>query len=107
VSNDLISRDGNQVSTQLEQIDEQARDYAANSRAANTLKAYRTDWTHFTEWCRAHDLQSLPAESVTIIRYVTDQAAGGAVKVATITRRLSSISRAHQLAGHNPVSTRL
>jgi site-specific recombinase XerD len=104
----VISADGfNQVSTQLDQIDQRARDYAAHSRAPNTLKAYRQDWAHFTTWCEAHGLQSLPAESETIIRYLTGQAAGGAVKVSTITRRLSSISRAHQLAGYNPISTRI
>lgn len=46
----------------LEQVAEDARDYARHAKAPNTLRAYRIDWAHFSEWCALHRLAFLPAE---------------------------------------------
>jgi hypothetical protein len=29
------------------------RDYVAQAKAPNTLRAYAADWRHFTAWCRS------------------------------------------------------
>jgi site-specific recombinase XerD len=77
---------------------QQTRDYIRGSKAANTRKAYRSDWRDFEGWCAAHNLISLPATPETVAMYISDLAATR--KPSTIGRRISSISQAHKLAGH-------
>ena len=82
----------------------QARAFLLASKAANTLRAYRADWNHFTAWCAAHEQASLPAVPETVAYYLT--ALAGSHKPATLVRRLTAISKAHQAAGHpSPAST--
>jgi hypothetical protein len=71
--------------------------YAAHAKAANTLKAYRTDWAHFSAWCALHRLACLPAAPNTVALYLRDLAS--AHRVSTLYRRLSGISQARQAAG--------
>lgn len=79
---------------------EQLRGYLDDSQAANTRDAYRADWAHFTTWCDELHLASLPAQPATVARYLVALVETGR-KVATLTRRLSAISQAHQAAGHD------
>jgi site-specific recombinase XerD len=72
--------------------------YAANSKAANTWRAYRADLQDFADWCRTSDLQALPALPETVAAYLAYLAPH--CKVATVKRRLSAISQQHQAAGH-------
>src|SRR6266849_1724135 len=81
----------------LQVVADQARDYAAAARAANTIRAYRADWRDFTAWCDLAGLQSLPAAPDTVALYLTSQA--GTKKTSTLQRRLSAISQAHKTAG--------
>ena len=81
----------------LNDLEDEARRYLSASRSANTERAYRSDWRGFTNWCTTHGLTSLPAEPTTVVLYLTDMAR--TAKTATIQRRLSSISVAHQAAG--------
>ena len=84
---------------------DRARAYAEQSTAENTKRAYTADWTHFTTWCEGRQLASLPAEPGTLAAYLAQLADDG-YKVATIERRLSSIGKAHRLAGQpNPAKT--
>lgn len=76
---------------------EKARRYADGSRAAETKRAYTSDWTDFSGWCAEHDLAALPASPATVSLYVTDLAEGG-YATATIRRRLSAIREAHRIA---------
>lgn len=80
----------------LEQLADQAFTFATASKSPATLRAYRSDWQHFTAWCASHGLTALPAEPSTVALYLTDMAA--TAKVATLTRRLSAISQAHKTA---------
>lgn len=74
------------------------------SKAANTVRSYRSDWSDFTGWCAAQHLTVLPAEPMTVALYLTDLAGSG-MAAATIQRRISSISQAHQAAGYRPSPT--
>lgn len=76
---------------------DKAREFVAQAKAENTLRAYRTDWAHFAAWCAAHGLDTLPAAPETIALYIADLAA--AAKTSTITRRLAAIAKAHQAKG--------
>jgi hypothetical protein len=84
--------------TALTSLVDKARQFAENSKAANTIRAYEADWQQFTVWCAAHSLPNMPACPGTVALYITDLAGGS--KVATIIRRLAAISKVHQAAGH-------
>ena len=73
--------------------------YAHNAKAENTRKAYRVDWDDFLLWCDLHGRSPMPATPETVVEYLEGLADVGA-RVATIKRRLSSISVAHQMRGY-------
>ena len=97
--NDLIlaHRPTNTQIGPLAEIADRASEFIEQSKSKNTIRAYRADWEHFTAWCKAHGQASLPATAETVALYVTDLA--DTHKPATITRRISAISQAHQIAG--------
>src|SRR5687768_6656775 len=81
----------------LADIAARASDFIDQSKAASTVRAYRADWSHFTSWCHAHGQSPLPATPETVALYVTDLSTTH--KPGTLTRRMSAISQAHQIAG--------
>lgn len=81
----------------LQETADRAREYVRQSKAANTRRAYRADWEHFTSWCMSHGCTALPAAPETVALYLSDLAETH--KPATLQRRLSAISQAHQVAG--------
>jgi len=74
-------------------------EYANASRSPATRRAYAHDWQDFITWCEAHAVDHLPAAPATAAAYIADLAKQRRT-VSTITRRLTAISQAHQLAGH-------
>ncbi len=86
------------VTSPLARAREQASEYIRQAKAPNTLRAYRTDWTHFSAWCRKHGVIALPAEPGTVGMYLSAYA--GKLKCSTLQRRISAISQAHQAANH-------
>jgi len=103
--------------TNREDVDEVYRLYLAPRReleqrtsglvmsppAASTLRAQESDWRHFTAWCADNNLGSLPAYPQTIAKYISSFALprpdGRRTALATIARRLSTISVIHKRAG--------
>jgi site-specific recombinase XerD len=81
----------------LAELLERAEGYALRAKAPATLRAYATDWRHFTAWCAARAQAPLPAEVRTVAAYLSAHA--GRSVVTTLRRRLSSISQIHQAAG--------
>ncbi len=81
----------------LAEIADRASEFIHESKATNTIRAYRADWDHFKEWCQSHGQLSLPASPETVALYLTNLASTH--KPATLTRRISAISQAHQIAG--------
>jgi site-specific recombinase XerD len=75
-----------------------AKKYIESSKAANTKKAYRTDWQHFLDWCQKNKINPIPADPEKVSEYIADLADQG-YKPSTIQRRIASISQAHQMAG--------
>ena len=84
-------------SPDLEDLIEKARAYIHAAKSPATLRAYRTDFEDFTRFCVEHDLPHLPASPTTVALYIADRASS--LRSATITRRLTSITKAHQAAG--------
>ena len=63
----------------------------------NTRRVYGTQWRIFHGWCDEVGLQSLPAEPLTVARYLAARAGSGA-SIATIRLATSAISKAHEWA---------
>jgi site-specific recombinase XerD len=80
----------------LERIADRASEFSRQSKATNTVRAYRADWSDFSDWCRVHGQCTLPASPETVALYVADLSTTH--KPATLTRRISAISQAHQIA---------
>jgi site-specific recombinase XerD len=74
----------------LEALRDEAREYAVRSRAANTVRGYRSDWRIFTAWCAEHALTPMPASSATVVLFMADSAR--TLKPGTLRRRLSAIA---------------
>jgi site-specific recombinase XerD len=98
-SKSLISTPSSRV-VELATTASRARGYIDASRSSATLRAYRSDWTHFEAWCDEHNLVALPAEPAVVAMYLTDMADSGDFKASTLSRRLVSIAQAHKAAGH-------
>lgn len=97
---DLITTQGADLAVPLGK----AQTYAEQATAENTRRAYSADWRHFVAWCDTRAAQSLPADVATVAAYLADCAEQ--YKLATVERRLTSISKAHQLASvPNPTKT--
>ena len=75
-----------------------ASDFASQSHAAATRRAYRSDWADFLAFCRAAGWSPLPAAPQTVAAYLASMAATHAR--STIERRIAAIGQAHKLAGH-------
>ncbi|MEA1835170.1 tyrosine-type recombinase/integrase [Methylobacterium durans] len=83
----------------LDRLADRAAGLAEGARAPATRRAYRSDWRQFEAWCAGHGLSALPAEPATIGLYLAAHEA--VLSVATLTRRLASVSVAHRMAGHH------
>ncbi|WES30011.1 site-specific integrase [Varunaivibrio sulfuroxidans] len=68
------------------------RDYVRNSVSSNTKRAYQSDLKHFANWGG-----TIPATDVVVAEYLAAHA--HTLSVATLTRRLASISKAHSAKG--------
>lgn len=64
------------------------------SKRPNTMKAYRADWQAFTTWCKANDLNPMPATAEAVAAYLTDRRYD--LSVTTLARHVASISQAHK-----------
>jgi hypothetical protein len=92
------------ASGQLLELAQAREDFLELSKAANTLRAYRSDWRDFSAWCAEQGLDALPAQPETLSLYLAARAGLGD-RAVTIQRRVSAISQAHQAAGYEPSPT--
>ena len=71
-----------------------AQTLARQATAAATLRAYKADWTHFSEWCAAHGFLAAPAAPATVGAYLASLA--GSHAPTTIRRRLAALGKMHR-----------
>ena len=90
----------------LSELIKRTEDFVRAAKAPSTLRADRSDWRDFESWCHRYRLNPLPADPKTVALYIADLAACRAS--ATIVRRLTSVTKAHQTAGYteSPASAR-
>ena len=104
------------VSLPLAEDASRARAFARAATAANTKRAYRSDWADFCAWSDDRGLSALPASAETVALYVASRAEVGpddadgrptaGLKVSTLERRLSAINQAHRQTGHDAPASR-
>ena len=63
----------------------------------NTRRVYGTQWRIFDDWCAEVGLRSLPADPLTVARYLAVRAGSGA-SITTLRLATSAISKAHEWA---------
>lgn len=86
------------LSAELAAGEVRARAYAADARAANTLRAYAVQWKAFASWCTARKVISLPAEGADVAIYLAELADAGRA-AAGISLALTAISQQHKIGG--------
>ena len=70
-----------------------------NSKANNTVRAYKSDFNDFGLFCAKNGFKSLPSEPKIVSLYLTHLSIKG-IKISTLKRRLVSIGMIHKLKGH-------
>ncbi len=73
-------------------------DFAAQSQAENTIRAYAADLEDFRHWCKKYDREWLPAQPKTIGLYLGARA--DELSLATLERRLAAIASLHKEEGY-------
>ena len=83
----------------LRAADQGVADSLESVLSDNTQRVYGAQWRLFNDWCADVGLKSLPAEPLTVARYLAARAGSGA-SVATMRLATSAIAKAHEWAGH-------
>ena len=86
------------MSAEIEMLAEKTRAFIAGSRANKTVRGYQSDWADFSRWTASHGLKALRAEPTTIAMYLSDSSSR--LAVASLARRLTSITAMHKDAGY-------
>jgi len=88
----------NELTTDLKQLHEATLSNLKSSKAANTLRAYKSDFKDFGAFCAKHGFNSMPTEPKIVSLYLTHLSKNS--KMSTLRRRLVSISMVHKIKGH-------
>lgn len=75
-----------------------ARSYRAQAKAANTIRAYTSDWSQFERWCWERGLEPLPARPEAVATYLAALAMARKAD-STIGRHLAAIGWKHRQDG--------
>ena len=68
-----------------------------SSKSLNTIRAYKSDFRDFSNFCKKNNFKSLPADPKIVSFYITHLSSIS--KVSTLKRRLASISVVHKIKG--------
>ena len=89
----------NELITDIKALHEETLNNLKNSKANNTIRAYKSDFRDFGGFCAKNGLKSLPADPKIVSLYMTYLSTKDA-KMSTLRRRLVSIGVIHRLKGH-------
>jgi len=88
----------NDLITDVKVLYEETLNNLRNSKANNTIRAYKSDFKDFGAFCAKNGFKSLPTEPKIISLYLTQLSMKDA-KMSTLRRRLVSIGVIHKLKG--------
>jgi site-specific recombinase XerD len=89
----------NEIITDIKALQEETLLNLQNSKANNTVRAYKSDFNDFGLFCAQNGFKSLPSEPKIVSLYLTHLSTKD-VKMSTLKRRLVSIGVIHKLKGH-------
>ena len=89
----------NDIITDIKAIKEETLLNLKNSKAINTVRAYKSDFNDFGLFCAQNGFKSLPSDPKIVSLYLTHLSTKDA-KISTLKRRLVSIGVIHKLKGH-------
>ena len=89
----------NNIITDVKALQEETLLNLRNSKANNTVRAYKSDFNDFGLFCAKNGLKSLPSEPKVVSLYLTYLSTRD-LKINTLKRRLVSIGMVHKLKGH-------
>ena len=89
----------NDLITDVKALQEETLNNLRNSKANNTIRAYRSDFKDFGIFCVKNGFKSLPTDPKVVSLYLTHLSIKEA-KMSTLKRRLVSIAVLHKLKGH-------
>ena len=89
----------NDIITDIKALQEETLINLQNSKANNTVRAYRSDFNDFGLFCAKNGFKSLPSEPKIVSLYLTHLSTRD-IKMSTLKRRLVSIGVIHKLKGH-------
>src|SRR6056300_983713 len=89
----------NQITTNIKALQQETLLNLQNSKANNTIRAYKSDFSDFGLFCAQNGFKSLPSEPKIVSLYLTYLSTKD-VKMSTIKRRLVSIGVIHKLRGY-------
>ena len=92
-------RPKNELNTDIKRLQEETILNLQNSKAKNTVRAYKSDFNDFCLFCSKNGFKSLPSEPKIVSLYLTHLSTKE-VKMSTLKRRLVSIGIIHRLKGH-------
>ena len=88
-----------EIITDIKALQEETLLNLQNSKANNTVRAYKSDFNDFGLFCTQNGFKSLPSEPKIVSLYLTHLSTKD-VKMSTLKRRLVSIGVIHKLKGH-------
>ena len=89
----------NDIITDIKALQEETLINLQNSKANNTIRAYKSDFNDFSLFCAQNGFKSLPSQPNIVSLYLTHLSTKDA-KMSTLKRRLVSIGVLHKLKGH-------
>ena len=89
----------NNIITDIKALQEETLLNLKNSKAQNTIRAYKSDFNDYGLFCAKNGFKSLPSEPRIVSLYLTHLSTKN-VKMSTLKRRLVSIGVIHRLKGH-------
>ena len=87
----------NELISALQNLEKETILNLGSSKAINTLRAYKSDFFDFKNFCTKYNFKSLPSNARTISLYLTHLSKNN--KFSTLKRRLASISVIHKIKG--------
>jgi site-specific recombinase XerD len=89
----------NELITDIKTLQNQTLNNLKNSKAKNTVRAYKSDFKDFAAFCIKHGFKNLPTEPKVVSLYLTYLSSKNN-KLSTLRRRLVSIGMIHKFQGH-------
>jgi site-specific recombinase XerD len=89
----------NDIITDIKALQKETLINLQSSKANNTVRAYKSDFSDFGLFCAQNGFKSLPSEPKIVSLYLTHLSVKNA-KMSTLKRRLVSIGVIHKLKGH-------